>query len=215
MPLPGVIAEAKPDVVALQEVDVHNSRSGKDLHQAEELAKRAGMKAFFAKGIDYGGGEYGIAVLSKYPVLETKRYALTTIAGTNGEPRALATMLVRLPDGKKVLLASTHLDAQRNDSNRIVQMREVTDILSKQPYPVIVAGDMNASAGGPVINQLDAHFSRTCNDCAPTIPVINPRRCIDFIAFTKGKFTVLSHEVIKETYASDHLPVKAVLQPQF
>lgn len=210
-----VIANAKPDLVALQEVDVNNTRSGTTLHQAEDLAKRLGMKAFFAKGIDYGGGEYGIAVLSKYPVLETKRYALTTLSGTNGEPRALATMLVELPGGKKVLMASTHLDAQRNDSNRLVQMREVTEILSKQPYPVIVAGDMNAAAGGGVINQLDAHFSRTCSDCAPTIPVVNPRRCIDFIAFTKGKFTVVNHEVINETYASDHLPVKAVLQPAF
>lgn len=210
-----VIADAKPDLVALQEVDVNNTRSGTTLHQAEDLAKRLGMKAFFAKGIDYGGGEYGIAVLSKFPVLETKRYALTTLPGTNGEPRALATMLVELPGGKKVLMASTHLDAQRNDSNRIVQMREVTKILSEQPYPVIVAGDMNASAGGPVINQLDAHFTRTCSDCAPTIPVVNPRRCIDFIAYTKGKFTVVSHEVIPETYASDHLPVKSILQPAF
>ncbi|WP_341842477.1 endonuclease/exonuclease/phosphatase family protein [Chitinophaga caseinilytica] len=210
-----VIADAKPDLVALQEVDVHTTRSGSGLHQAEELAKRAGMKAFFAKGIDYAGGEYGIAVLSKYPVIDTKRYALTTLAGTGGEPRALATVLVELPGGKRVLMACTHLDAQRNDSNRIVQMREVTEILSKQPYPVIVAGDMNASAGGPVIQQLDAHFSRTCNDCAPTIPVEKPRRCIDFIAYSKGKFSVISHEVIKETYASDHLPVKSILQPAF
>lgn len=210
-----VLIAAKPDLVALQEVDVHTTRSGSSLHQAEDLAKRLGMKAFFSKGIDYAGGEYGIAVLSKYPVLETKRYPLTTLAGTNGEPRSLATMLVEMPGGKKVLMACTHLDAQRNDSNRLVQMREMTEILSKQPYPVIVAGDMNAAAGGPVIAQLDAHFQRSCTDCAPTIPVINPRRCIDFIAFTKGKFAVLSHEVIPETYASDHLPVKAVLQLSF
>ncbi|WP_343700816.1 endonuclease/exonuclease/phosphatase family protein [Chitinophaga sp.] len=207
-----VISNAAPDIVALQEVDVHTDRSGKDLHQAEALAKQAGMHSFFAKGIDYGGGEYGVAILSKFPILETKRYPLTTLPGTNGEPRVLATALLQLPGNKRLLMACTHLDAQRSDSNRQVQIREVTEILQKQPYPVVLAGDLNAANGTPVINELDKHLTRTCDNCAPTIPVINPRRCIDFIAFTPGKFEVLKHVVIPETYASDHLPVNAVLR---
>lgn len=207
-----VISDVKPDVVALQEVDVHTDRSGKDLHEAEELARLSGMKSFFAKGIDYGGGEYGIAILSRYPILETKRYPLTTVAGTNGEPRVLATALLELPGGRKVLMACTHLDAQRGDTNRSVQIKELTEILSKQPYPVIVAGDLNAPEGSSVINTLDERFQRSCEHCAFTIPVENPRRCIDFIAFTPGKFETVSHTVIQEKYASDHLPVNAVLR---
>jgi endonuclease/exonuclease/phosphatase family metal-dependent hydrolase len=207
-----VIADSKPDIVALQEVDVHTDRSGKTLHQAEELARLSGMKSFFAKGIDYGGGEYGVAILSRYPILETNRYPLTTVAGTNGEPRVLATALLQLPGNRKVLMACTHLDAQRGDTNRQVQIREVMDILSKQPYPVIVAGDLNAPENSSVINTLDQHFSRSCTDCGFTIPVENPRRCIDFVAFTPGKFETVSHTVIQEKYASDHLPVNAVLR---
>lgn len=207
-----VIADSKPDIVALQEVDVHTDRSGKTLHQAEELARLSGMKSFFAKGIDYGGGEYGVAILSRYPILETNRYPLTTVAGTNGELRVLATALLQLPGNRKVLMACTHLDAQRGDTNRQVQIREVMDILSKQPYPVIVAGDLNAPENSSVINTLDQHFSRSCTDCGFTIPVENPRRCIDFVAFTPGKFETVSHTVIQEKYASDHLPVNAVLR---
>lgn len=207
-----VIADTKPDIVALQEVDVHTDRSGKTLHQAEELARLSGMKAFFAKGIDYGGGEYGVAILSRYPVLETNRYPLTTVAGTNGEPRVLATALLQLPGNRKVLMACTHLDAQRGDTNRSVQIREVAAILGKQPYPVIVAGDLNAPEGSSVINTLDQHFQRSCTNCAFTIPVENPRRCIDFVAFTPAKFETVSHTVIQEKYASDHLPVNAVLR---
>lgn len=207
-----VIGSTAPDIVALQEVDVYTDRSGKALHQAEALAKEHGMQYFFAKGIDYGGGEYGVAILSKYPVLETKRYPLTTLAGTNGEPRVLATALLQLPGNKRLLMACTHLDAQRSDSNRQVQIREIMGLLKDQPYPLVLAGDLNAANGTPVIDELDRHFTRTCSDCAPTIPVENPRKCIDFIAFSPGKFEVLKHVVIPEKYASDHLPVNAVLR---
>ncbi len=207
-----VINDVNPDIVLLQEVDVHTARSGKDVHQAEELAKSSKMAYFFAKGIDHDGGEYGIAILTHYPIIEKKRYPLTTIAGTNGEPRVLATVLLELPGKKRLLVACTHLDAQRGDTNRLVQIKEVTDILKDQPYPVILAGDLNAPEGSAVIDILDQHFTRSCKDCGFTIPVENPRRCIDFISFTPGKFEVEKHQVIQEKYASDHLPVNAVLR---
>lgn len=207
-----VINDVKPDIVFLQEVDVHTNRSGKDVHQAEALAKSTNMAFFFAKGIDHDGGEYGIAILTHFPIIETKRFPLTTIASTNGEPRVLATALLELPGNKRLLVACTHLDAQRGDSNRLVQIKEVTDLLKDQPYPIILAGDLNAPEGSGVINILDQHFTRTCKDCPFTIPVENPKRCIDFISFTPGKFEVEKHVVIQEKYASDHLPVNAVLR---
>ncbi|MBC8125022.1 MAG: tetratricopeptide repeat protein [Candidatus Kapabacteria bacterium] len=63
-----VIKQEQPDLVALQEVDAYTTRSGKALHQAEELGRLTGMKVYFAKAIDYGGGEYGVAILSKFPM---------------------------------------------------------------------------------------------------------------------------------------------------
>ena len=52
-----VILSERPDLVALQEADVYTSRSGSSLHQAEELGRLTGMKAYFAKAIDYAGGD--------------------------------------------------------------------------------------------------------------------------------------------------------------
>jgi len=63
-----VIKQQNPDIVSLQEIDVNTIRSGKTLDEANELGRLTGMKAYFAKGIDYGGGEYGVAVLSKLPM---------------------------------------------------------------------------------------------------------------------------------------------------
>lgn len=207
-----VINKEKPDVVGLQEVDVNIPRSNKQ-NQAEELARLTGMEAFFAKAIDYDGGEYGIAILSKLPMEHMKNTNLPTATGTGGEPRTLVTAVITLPGGRKILFANTHMDAQRPDTNRFLQINRITEILMKETLPVIVMGDLNAVPESRIINKLDAHFTRTCvNNCGHTVPQINPRRTIDFIAFTPGAFNVVEHKVIDEPYASDHLPVKAVLQ---
>ena len=55
------------DVVALQEVDKLTARSGR-VDQAAELAKLTGMQAVFGRAIDFDGGEYGLAFLSRYPL---------------------------------------------------------------------------------------------------------------------------------------------------
>jgi endonuclease/exonuclease/phosphatase family metal-dependent hydrolase len=211
-----VIKQQNPDLVALQELDVNTTRSGSNLNQAAELGRLANMNYFFAKAINYAGGEYGVGILSKYPITSTSNTPLPTASGTNGEPRTLATANITLPDGKKIVFASTHLDAQAGDTNRVIQVNKIVELLQQEQAPVIIAGDFNAVPGTRVINALDAAFTRSCiTGCGFTIPVNNPNKTIDFIAFKpSNKFKVLEHKVIDEKYASDHLPVLAVLQLQ-
>ena len=66
-----VIRRQDPDFVTLNEVDVFTNRTGKDVHQARDLAAKLGMEWHFSKAIDRDGGEYGDAVLSKHPIIET------------------------------------------------------------------------------------------------------------------------------------------------
>ena len=71
----------------------------------------------------------------------------------------------------------------------------------------------NAHPASKVIQYLDQHFVRTCQECAPTIPVKNQDRAIDFVMYTpNGPIKSLSTRVIDERSASDHLPVVAELQ---
>lgn len=211
-----VIKQQKPDLVALQEVDVYTNRSGKNLNQAAEIAKAAGLPYyFFGKGIDYDGGEYGVAILSRYPLDETKNNSLPTEESTGGEHRTLATAIVNLSNRKKILFACTHLDAQRTDTNRLLQINKIIELLKPQnKYPIIIAGDFNAVPSSPVIDILDRNFTRSCiENCAFTIPQINPNKTIDYIAHNpRESFMVTEHKVIDEPYASDHLPVLAVLK---
>jgi len=207
-----VINQQHPDLVALQEVDVHTGRSGRDVHEAEVLAAKTGMHAQFAKGIPYDGGEYGIAVLSRYPIQEGHAYQLTSAPGSKGEPRALCTVTVKLKNGRRVMMASTHLDVLKPDTDRLLQMREISRILGQAGMPVILAGDFNAKPGSAAIQVLDSAFTRTCDKCPFTIPVDTPNRTIDLIAYAPAKaFRVIEHTVIPERYASDHLPVAAKL----
>ncbi|AXY78593.1 endonuclease [Paraflavitalea soli] len=206
-----VINKYKPDVVALQEVDVNTKRSG--MNEAVVLAEKTKMNFYFAKAIDHEGGDYGVAILSRYSLSGGTTHKLPTAEGTKGEPRVLATAIIEV-NGKKLVLACTHLDAQRNDTNRVLQINAITGILQQETNPVVLAGDLNATPGGAVINTLDQHFTRTCTqNCGFTIPQVNPTKTIDFIAYKPStNFTVLSHTVIDEQYASDHLPVIVTLK---
>jgi endonuclease/exonuclease/phosphatase family metal-dependent hydrolase len=208
----GVIRKLNPDVVALQEVDVNTKRSG-NVNQAELLGQKTGMKAYFFKAINHDGGEYGVAILSKLAVTGFKQYPLPTVAESKGEPRILATVTLKGANGREILFACTHLDAQSNPQNRLLQVREIASILRNNTLPVIIAGDLNAAEGSEVINNFDETFTRTCKQCAFTIPVLKPNKTIDFVGYAPAtKFAVEKHEVIAETYASDHLPVNVVLK---
>lgn len=205
-----VIQESGADLVALQEVDVHTVRSGKSSNQAEELGKITGMEVFFSKGIDFQGGEYGTAILSKFPILDSKRHELPNLEGVNSEPRTLAVVTVDF-HGEKIKFANTHLDFS-NKENNLHQVQTIAEILKDEQLPIIMAGDFNAVPESPSIQHLDKKFTRSCEqDCPFTSPQQYPKRTIDYIMASKGSgFEVETHRVIEEVYASDHRPVLAV-----
>ena len=210
-----VINAEKPDLVALQEVDVNTERSGKGKNQAKQLAEMTGMYYYFSKAIDHGGGDYGVAVLSRFPVLDSVRYALPVHADMPEELRTVAAVTVLLPGERKLLFASTHLGLK--EPNRLLQAERIVSSFEKNNLPMILAGDFNAVPESTVIKYLDQHFKRTCAaNCAPTIPVDVPDKTIDFIMYrVKKNFKVKSTSVIPEKYASDHLPVISELEVIF
>jgi len=208
-----VIQDESPDLVALQEVDVHTLRSGKGLHQAKALAELTGMYYYFKKAIHHEEGEYGVAVLSKFPIEDTLGFALPMAPGLSGEPRAVAAIKVKLPGGQPLVFASTHLDL--HTQHRAVQAQKITEAFTEGNSPVIVCGDFNDVAGSEPIDIMDQTFRRTCigGNCPGTIPVTTPNRTIDYIFYRPlSAIRVMEHRVVAETYASDHRPVVAVLQ---
>ncbi len=206
------IKNQNPDIVALQEIDVNTGRDGK-IDEAAALGKKTGMEVYFGKAIDYDGGEYGVAILSKYPITNAVVHKLPTQESTKGEHRVLLTAEIHLPGGKNIMFGTTHLDAQGPPTNRDLQIQEIINIAKTIKLPFILAGDLNAQPGTNVINQLDQHFTRSCQTCGFTIPADKPNKTIDYISFTPGSyFKIISHEVIVEPKVSDHAPILAVLK---
>ena len=108
-----IIRSQAPDIVALQEVDVHTKRSGTGLNQAAYLAQKTGLHYFFAKAINYEGGGYGVALLSKYPFLDTVTFLLPNEPGVTAEQRVLAKAVLKLPGNEEIVVANTHLDHRK------------------------------------------------------------------------------------------------------
>lgn len=212
-----VINTAKPDFVALQEVDRFTDRSGKDLDQAAKLAELTGMHYQFFKAINRSNGEYGVAILSKYPIEEFHNISLPVNPGTNAELRTLGWIRVKLKDGNDFVFASTHLD-HLADANRELQSREVLKALkSYQKYPMVLGGDFNMNQSNPVWDLLKVAFRVPCTNCPSTHSATKPTTAIDFLLYNgiaENMFTVKSYATYPETYASDHLPVIMELKYQ-
>lgn len=209
-----VIKAQKPDLVCLNEVDKNTRRSGVNVDEAKELGRLTGMYYYFAKAMDYDGGQYGDAVLSRFPIIDSVRYALP-FEKAGSEPRDIAMITIEV-NGKKILFASTHLDHLGTEENRILQANIiVNNIIPSLKYPLIIGGDMNAFPESKTIAILNKKLTMGCkgNGCPLTFPYNKPTRSIDYIMFTPSDhFTFLSYKAIEGMIASDHLPLVAEIR---
>jgi len=206
------IKAANADIVFLQEVDKNTGRNNNYDDQAAEIGKKAGLNAQFFSARAQGKGFYGVAILSKYKIVETKAYLLPRKGIL--EQRVMGTAVIELTGKEQIMAAATHL--QHNDAdNRLDQIKEIVKVLKDEPLPVVLGGDFNEKTTAvDFFEVFDNAFTRTCLgfDCPNTFPATNPSSMIDFLAFKPATaFTVSSHITINETYASDHLPVVSVL----
>lgn len=207
-----IIKASKADVVAVQEVDRNTTRTRK-VDQAAELGKLTGMHAEFAKAIDYQGGEYGLAILSRWPIKDLKVHELPR--KEKQEQRIVMEARIK-PEGRPAFtFLNTHLQHD-NNATREQQAARINELFSQASGPVILAGDLNARPGSNPIKFLSQHwtFATTPGDKnLLTIPSDTPKQQIDYIVFKPAdRFKVIESKVIGEKTASDHRPVYSVLE---
>lgn len=199
-----VINDSDADLIGLQEVDVLVERSGK-IDQAKELAKLTSRHYYFAKGIDLQGGKYGVAILSKSPILKSESYLLPM--PVESEQRVAAYITTKLENGIEVIFGTSHFDLK--DENKEAQAKFVAEYAKKHKKQIVImTGDLNAEPASKTIDILDKVFTRSKIDNGATFPQINPNKEIDYIMFTNIDSTwIKNHKVIMEEYASDHCPL--------
>jgi endonuclease/exonuclease/phosphatase family metal-dependent hydrolase len=215
------------DVLALQEVDVEQDRSGRaDLTAVAAEAMGAVAHRFVAAisgtpGATWmaatgqelpGTAGYGIALLSRYPVVSWQVLHLPRVpfrfpmyapgsrrvTVIDEEPRTAVIALLETPLGR-VTFANTHLSFVPGWNRR--QLRHLVDDLKGFPGPRMLAGDLNlrpqAVARSTGMRSLGA---------APTFPALAPRRQIDHILTDDSRLVVRRCEAPVMTI-SDHRPL--------
>lgn len=202
-----LIVDTNPDLVALQEVDRETERTG-GVDQANALGRLTGLEAVFGAFMPYQGGEYGMAVLSRWPVVASQNLRLPDGA----EPRSSVSVRIRAPNtGREFLFVGIHF--YRTEEERLAQATRLLELIQEDTIPVILAGDFNSTPGSAVIDLLARSFTVIDKgDDHLTFPSWEPAREIDFIMLRPGhRFEVLEHSVGHEPVASDHRPLTALL----
>ena len=206
------LQKLNPDIIALQEVDWIVNRSGK-VNQPMELGKQLKMHAAFGSFMEYQGGKYGMAVLSRYPIQSVERVKLPR----GNEPRIALAVKVLLPDNRSLLLVNVHFDWVRDDKFRFAQAKTLKEYLDKQSIPYVLLGDFNDSPDSRTVKLLSKgtiEANKPAEDRF-TFSATNPKREIDFIfAHPANQWKVKKTKVIDESMASDHRPVFAELKLQ-
>lgn len=210
-----VIAELRPDVVALQELDVGRARTG-GVDQAREIARRLEMAVHFHPAMKVEEELYGDAILTAYPerlVHADKLPGYPRIQGL--EPRGAIWICVEI-DGRHVQVINTHLGLVPRE-----QQIQAAAIAGPRwlAHPdcagaTILLGDFNAGPTSVVYRTLSHKLKAARRQTArrspsPTFPSRMPVLRIDHVF-------VSDQIVVKEVFApytpltrvaSDHLPL--------
>ena len=197
-----VIEALEPDVVTLQEVDENCGRSG-GVDQAAWLGERLGMHARFGPFMDYDGGRYGMALLSRHPIQSWENLVLPPGA----EPRSALAARVRLASGRELVVVGIHLYA--SEQERLAQAQRVIERFVDEEVPVILAGDFNSAPGSPVMRAFEAHWvNPDKGEDRFTFHAAEPRSEIDYVLVRGGEgVRVRRVDVIDEPLVSDHRPL--------
>jgi endonuclease/exonuclease/phosphatase family metal-dependent hydrolase len=217
-----VIKAVSPHVVALQEVDQQTARSS-GVDQPQELSRLTGMAVVFGRNIDFQGGGYGTAVLSKLPVKAHSSVKLPSFY--DGEQRGVQVVELGSPGEQGLVLLCTHLDYRPDDRERMASAELINNLAANYGDRLMVlAGDLNAEPDSRVMRELEKRWSIASGSTKPqavattqlfTYPSGTPRKWIDFVLVRPAeRWQVVEVRVLEEPVASDHRPLLAVLQPR-
>ena len=207
-----VINREHPDLVGLQEVDRGVKRTeGKD--EIAELAKMTDMRFAFAHNLDYQGGQYGVAILSRFPIgaIDHRKYENSREAERRGMIRVEVDV-----GGKTINFVTTHFDYQYEDG-RLFEAVQMLKFLRDIKGPLIVVGDLNDEPSGSAYKLMltgfdDAWLLSHAKEVGSSYPADKPTKRIDYI-FTRRTDRVRARKAwAVSTLASDHVPVMAELE---
>lgn len=206
------IAHYEPDLVLLQEVAQHGKHFAGEV-QIERLGELLGLRhrTYFVNVRRAIRGEYGNAILSRFPLMEAVNVDITV-----GKKIARSVLhgkfRIRLPRGRSRTLHVFNMHLGLGERERRKQLRQ---FLECEPFagldartPVLIGGDFNDLLGSLGKLLTPAGF-RGVERPVRTFPAFAPLRALDSL-YVRGDLrfeSVFASRLAMAKRASDHLPL--------
>ncbi|HEY8539227.1 MAG TPA: endonuclease/exonuclease/phosphatase family protein [Steroidobacteraceae bacterium] len=202
-----VLRELDCDIYALQEVDNQPGEHEESM-QLEYLSNALDMAAVPGLRIVRHTGEYGNALLTRLPIVHVRRHDLSY---SRAEPRGALDVELDLR-GRPLRIIATHLGLRR--SERRFQWHRLMVAIGEgsMEMPLIVIGDMNEWYRGAATLR-EAHLAFGEPPAPPGFPSFAPLLALTriWVRPRSAIESVVIHRSALARQASDHLPLKAVL----
>jgi endonuclease/exonuclease/phosphatase family metal-dependent hydrolase len=215
-----VIAQHRPDIVALQELDVGRRRSN-GVDQAELIARHLDMEKVFSAALHIEEGRYGNAILTHLPMRLIKAEGLPSGPSRwPQEPRGALWVAIDVGN-VEIQVMNTHFGLSPSERKAQAEALASQEWLADPACrgPVLLCGDLNALPNAPACRRLGKRLnnvgaSQPTNAQRGTFFGRFPIARIDHIFFS-DHFVVETFKVPSSSLtrvASDHLPLIADLQ---
>jgi endonuclease/exonuclease/phosphatase family metal-dependent hydrolase len=208
-----VLREINADVIGLQEV-LCNLHLHKRDHQAKFIADALGFEFVTGANRQIKGADYGNAIISRHPILQTKNHDITV---SQNEPRGCLLAEIEVIAGKTIHFADVHMGTsffERRKQVHNVLAGHVLEDPELEGHRIIV-GDFNEWINGSTTRMLRSRFNwvdpKTHLGTSRSFPGYMPLLHLDHIYFD-GSFELEAaaiHRSRTALVASDHLPIFA------
>ena len=159
----------------------------------------------FFKAISHDGGEYGVAILSKYPITASQKINLSS---GSAEQRVLGRAEINV-NGQKINFFVTHLsyDGEGGGASRATQFQEVANKLASYGN-FLLTGDFNTRNLDEYAVIKNSALVNSKTNTVITYP--EGRSPLDNIVYSTANFTATAPNVVTESY-SDHYMIWSTL----
>ena len=209
-----VIRQSNADIVALQEVDKNTRRTG-GIDMPADLARRTGMNIVFGANLDnFQGGQYGTAILSRFPIESHENHLLKQTR--EGEQRGVLQAVLAVNQGQ-LLFTCTHLDHKADPAERLFSETQFTGLFARHAgLPALLCGDFNDTPASELHKRLSKKWTDAWSIAGKsngfTMGSANPTRRIDYIWLSSKKNFRVRWVDVPRSEASDHLPLVAEIR---